>query len=220
MCQPEQPNGITGYDPQRRGGISLAYGDLEPARGTSQSQHAARRGVGVGPAYGETAAADNDRSAFGRSRDVRDEIAEAIDGQHLAFDHTGFDLPRLGRPPDDRRRVLGTDLLDGRAHRQRRRGRREEIAAVEGCRSTRRHRQTERARAGYAFRLCTSRKPTAEETTRIVASYEKQLAAMRLNPDAAARIVRATGEPSDVADRAAWTLVANALLNLDETITR
>ncbi len=76
------------------------------------------------------------------------------------------------------------------------------------------------ARAAYGFRRCTSRQPTPEETRRIVASYEKQLAAMQASPAAAARINAATDGGPNAPERAAWTLVANALLNLDETFTK
>jgi Protein of unknown function (DUF1553) len=80
---------------------------------------------------------------------------------------------------------------------------------------------TNRARAAHGFRLCTSRRPTADETARIVASFEKQLAAIRAQPGAAARITKDEGGGgADLDERAAWTLVANALLNLDETLTK
>ena len=58
------------------------------------------------------------------------------------------------------------------------------------------------------------------ETARIVASYQKQLAAMRAAPGAAARITKSDGATANGSERAAWTLVANALLNLDETVTK
>ncbi len=84
-----------------------------------------------------------------------------------------------------------------------------------------------RARAAYAFRLCTARQPTAAETDRIVLSYQHQLAHYRSHPADAARVLLesapittrdAAGETQP--ERAAWTLVANALLNLDETVTK
>jgi hypothetical protein len=55
---------------------------------------------------------------------------------------------------------------------------------------------------------------------RIVASYEEQLAAIRARPGAAARIAGVASSTADADERAAWTLVANALLNLDETLTK
>ena len=72
--------------------------------------------------------------------------------------------------------------------------------------------------AAYGFRLCTSRAPSGPEVQRVVASYRRQLARYRANPTAATAV---GGAPAvDAAERAAWTLVANALLNLDETITK
>jgi hypothetical protein len=82
----------------------------------------------------------------------------------------------------------------------------------------------ERARAAHAFRLCTSRTPTDAETTRIVRAFESQLTHYRARPADAAKVLkepRSTGKGGrDRAERAAWTLVANALLNLDETVTK
>ncbi len=82
----------------------------------------------------------------------------------------------------------------------------------------------ERARASHAFRLCTARTPTDVETTRIVRSYEAQLRHYRAHPADAAKVLkeaRHTGHDAAAqAEHAAWTLVANALLNLDETVTK
>jgi hypothetical protein len=82
------------------------------------------------------------------------------------------------------------------------------------------------ARLARGFRLCTGRAPEAQE----LGVLEKALAAERTHfkqnaaaaKQAATTVlavpppVRAMGD----AEIAAWTLVANALLNLDETITR
>ena len=46
------------------------------------------------------------------------------------------------------------------------------------------------------------------------------LEAMQAEPANARRIVKAGDAVAGLAERAAWTLVANALLNLDETLTR
>jgi len=82
----------------------------------------------------------------------------------------------------------------------------------------------EKARASYAFRLSTSRTPTDIETARIVRSYEAQLRHYRSHPGDAAKVLkedRASGQAIGAqAERAAWTLVSNALLNLDETVTK
>jgi hypothetical protein len=76
-------------------------------------------------------------------------------------------------------------------------------------------------RASYAFRLVATRTPDAGEVDRIVASYTRQLERFRNNPDAAARTIRGYAVADiPAAEQAAWTLVANALLNLDETLTK
>jgi hypothetical protein len=77
-------------------------------------------------------------------------------------------------------------------------------------------------KASYGFRLCTSRKPDAEEKSCLTAAFEKELAHFRSNPKAAREIFRGTDVPrdGDLAETAAWTLVANVILNLDETLTK
>jgi hypothetical protein len=82
----------------------------------------------------------------------------------------------------------------------------------------------DKARASHAFRLCTSRTPTDIEAARIVRSYNAQLSHYRARPGDAAKVLkedRATGKAVRAqAEQAAWTLVANALLNLDEAVTK
>jgi hypothetical protein len=75
--------------------------------------------------------------------------------------------------------------------------------------------------ATYAFRLVATRTPRPDEVARIVASFTQQLDRFRKDPGAAARVVKGSAvEGTDPAEQAAWTLVANALLNLDEAITK
>ena len=77
------------------------------------------------------------------------------------------------------------------------------------------------ARATLAFRLALTRPPGQKEVDRILASYARQLERFRRDPDAAARTIGGHEvEGVDPADQAAWTLVANALLNLDEAVTK
>jgi hypothetical protein len=76
-------------------------------------------------------------------------------------------------------------------------------------------------RATYAFRLVATRTPKPEELARIAASYARQLERFRKDSDAAARTIKGYAiEGIDAAEQAAWTLVANALLNLDEAVTK
>ena len=76
-------------------------------------------------------------------------------------------------------------------------------------------------RAAFAFRLVASRTPTDAEIQRIVSSYQKQADRFRAEPEAAARVIRGHAVGGvETADQAGWTLVANSLLNLDETLTK
>ncbi len=77
-----------------------------------------------------------------------------------------------------------------------------------------------RRRASEAFRLVTGRHPTEGEVDAIVGSYKRQLARYRLKPADAAKVMKASAPSPQVTEQAAWTLVANALLNLDETLTK
>ena len=81
----------------------------------------------------------------------------------------------------------------------------------------------ENERAAYAFRLVLSRAPTAEELELVVNSYLRDRDGFRYRkgPEAAARVINGyAAEGGDAAEQAAWTLVANALLNLDEALTK
>ena len=69
-----------------------------------------------------------------------------------------------------------------------------------------------RARAGS---------PTSARSTPSSRRTRRQLAHYRSRPAEAAKVMKATAPlAGDVAELAAWTLVANALLNLDETLTK
>jgi hypothetical protein len=79
-------------------------------------------------------------------------------------------------------------------------------------------------RIAHAYRCVLARLPTAEETAIVTQALERHIA--RYAQDAAAaRKVISNGESKRRADLpapefAAWTLVANLILNLDETVTR
>jgi hypothetical protein len=75
-------------------------------------------------------------------------------------------------------------------------------------------------RVEYAFRLCTSRRPTPGERESIRRAYASSLQLMSADASSTAEICRkAAVEPAD-ADFAAWFLVSQSLLNLDEVITK
>lgn len=80
-------------------------------------------------------------------------------------------------------------------------------------------------RVSYGFRLCVSRRPTSHELDRLVSYYREEQERMKRDPSAAKQLVGGDnigtlGTIFDVTEWAAWTMVANAMLNLDETITK
>jgi len=79
-------------------------------------------------------------------------------------------------------------------------------------------------RIGFAYRTSLSRPPSAEETAIVQQTLEKHLARYAQDATAAQEVIR-NGESKPRAglaapELAAWTLIANLILNLDETITR
>jgi len=74
-------------------------------------------------------------------------------------------------------------------------------------------------RAALAFRLCTARRPKPPELAPLLSFEKQQLERFKADPDAA-RAVAGAGPPAETAELAAWTMVANVLLNLDETLTK
>jgi len=78
-------------------------------------------------------------------------------------------------------------------------------------------------RMNYAFRRCLVRPPTAAEWTRLMALYENELKHFEADPAAARQVAAGSGNPPtnfNPAQLAAWTVVSNVLLNLDETLTK
>lgn len=79
-------------------------------------------------------------------------------------------------------------------------------------------------RAIFAFRRTLVRPPRPLELERIVKLYEQELAYYRENPEAAKELAthgfRDAEEGMNLNELAAWTVVANVLMNLDETLTK
>jgi hypothetical protein len=82
---------------------------------------------------------------------------------------------------------------------------------------------TEADRAARGFRLVLARQPTPAEIDRLVGLHAEVKADYLQNPDDAKKMATdplgplPTSLDADVADLAAWTVVANVILNLDET---
>ena len=79
------------------------------------------------------------------------------------------------------------------------------------------------ARIAHAFRLATARRPRSDETRMLVELYRAHLAEFQ-HDRAAAKLIGVGETPPDgaldVSKLAAWTMVANMILNLSETVTR
>jgi hypothetical protein len=83
---------------------------------------------------------------------------------------------------------------------------------------------TPEERLTFLFRVTTSRRPDANEASELLAAYQDHLASFR-HDKAKAKQLLAVGElkadatlnPSELA---AWTMIANLLLNLDEVINK
>ena len=79
-------------------------------------------------------------------------------------------------------------------------------------------------RITFAYRSAISRKPSAEEISVVGDSLKKFLAEYAQSPDAAKKVIgNGESKPKESLapnELAAWTLVANLILNLDETINR
>ncbi len=77
-----------------------------------------------------------------------------------------------------------------------------------------------KARLEYGFRLCTGRRPKAAELDRLTALYTQQLTNYKASPQTAEQLLKGENRELPAPELAAWTLVANVLLNLDETLTK
>jgi hypothetical protein len=79
-------------------------------------------------------------------------------------------------------------------------------------------------RIAFVFRLALSRKPSAQETKVLRDLLSLQLANYRKDKQAASELLHVgeskVDEKLDRSELAAWTMVASAILNLDETVTK
>ena len=84
--------------------------------------------------------------------------------------------------------------------------------------------ETTAERTSFGFRLCVSRPPTATETVRLGQILESAVLMYAQQPDAAVTMatdpIGPLPEGADPVKLAAWTVLSNVLLNLDETLTR
>jgi mono/diheme cytochrome c family protein len=78
-----------------------------------------------------------------------------------------------------------------------------------------------RSRVSLGMTLVLARPATPAELDRLVALYRSERAHYLARPQAAAQVLAETTlRPADAAELAAWTIVANVLLNLDEAVTK
>ncbi|MCI0660837.1 MAG: PSD1 and planctomycete cytochrome C domain-containing protein [Acidobacteria bacterium] len=75
----------------------------------------------------------------------------------------------------------------------------------------------------YGLRSCIARAPKEQEILRLAKLYEQQLNYFRAHEAEAGKLLNGQLKPSsqeNAAELAAWTMVSNVLLNLDETLTK
>jgi hypothetical protein len=74
------------------------------------------------------------------------------------------------------------------------------------------------ARLSWMFRAATSRKPDAAELPELISTFQDFLAKYTSDPEAAKKLL--ADPKSGTPERAAYTMVANLILNLDEALTK
>jgi hypothetical protein len=84
------------------------------------------------------------------------------------------------------------------------------------------HEGTPRQKVEHAFKLCLTRQPREAEAARLVALYEQAKQKLAKTPAKATDLATVPLGPTamDHVELAAWTVVGNVLLNLDETLAR
>jgi hypothetical protein len=99
-----------------------------------------------------------------------------------------------------------------------------EAARVLAARTLREGGKDVGSRLAFAFRMATARKPTARELAVLRELLAQQRANYRQDAKTAESLLRIGESPQDAkldaTELAAWTMVASAILNLDETITK
>ena len=99
-----------------------------------------------------------------------------------------------------------------------------EFAQALGRRAVREGGSTLESRLSFAFQACTARKPKDAELARLARLYSDELERFRKDHAAAEKMATSQLGPlptgMDTSEMAAWTVVANILLNLDETISK
>ncbi|HEV3143623.1 MAG TPA: DUF1549 and DUF1553 domain-containing protein [Gemmataceae bacterium] len=75
-------------------------------------------------------------------------------------------------------------------------------------------------RIEQTFRRCLSRPPRSAETQRLELLLNQLRSEYAANEAEARKLVQSMGKVEDIPERAAWTMLARVLLNLDEFITR
>jgi hypothetical protein len=80
------------------------------------------------------------------------------------------------------------------------------------------------SRVTYAFRSATGRYPNAQEAEIVIAALQKHLAKYRAAPEEAKQAITFGESKADAkldpAELAAWTLIGNLILNMDEVVTK
>ena len=80
------------------------------------------------------------------------------------------------------------------------------------------------SRLTFGFELVTARLPSAEERQILQRLYQQRLEQFQQDPAAAQAMLSVGDSPRDndldMAEHAAWTVIARLLLNLDETINK
>jgi cytochrome c553 len=75
-------------------------------------------------------------------------------------------------------------------------------------------------RATYGFRLCVSRHPTQKELDQLLAFYSSELSRFQADSAIACQVTGTKVAGVETPELAAWTMVSNLLLSLDETLTK